>query len=272
MSTGPVVPPAGAAQLVEREFGDVRIRLTRATGGVLSLTAGEGMLAVHGVRRGRVAVRGGSAPFEVTQNGAMLMSDCTAMAAVLRPSELISITVPVPPGEEVPAGVRPAAGGETLLSGVIAFAGEVVTAVDREAMGVPHPHIELLMRDMVARLLTVEAVQEAPSPMRRALAVIMRMHADPRLGSRRIAEAVNLSVRQLERQFHAHGTTIAREVRHARLDAAVRLLSEDPAGTSSIDEIAHRVGFSGGSPLARAMVREGLPSPSAVRMGVKFAS
>ncbi|MCE4027378.1 AraC family transcriptional regulator [Microbacterium sp. Au-Mic1] len=264
--------PAGAAQRLEREFGDVRIRLTRATGGVLSLSAGPGMLAVHGVRRGRVAVRGGSTPFEVTQNGALLMADCTVMAAVLRPSELISITVPVPPGEDVPSGARPAVGGETLLSGVIAFAGEVVTAVDREVMGVPHPHIELLVRDMVARLLTVEAVQEAPSPMRRALAVIMRMHADPRLGSRRIAEAVNLSVRQLERQFHAHGTTIAREVRHARLDAAVRLLSEDPTGLSSIDEIAHRVGFSGGSPLARAMLREGLPSPSAVRLGVRLAS
>lgn len=265
VSTGP------ATQVVERTFGDIRIRSTRATGGVLSLTAGAGMLSMHGVRRGRVAVRGGSSPFEITQNGALLMSDCSAMAAVLRPSDLVSITLAVPPGETAAPGVRIAAGGETLLSGVIAFAAEVVLAVDREAMSVPHPHIELLIRDMVARLLTVEAVQEAPNPMRRALSVILRMHADPALSSRRIAEAVNLSVRQLERQFHAQGTTIAREVRHARLDAAVRLLSEDPTGMFSIDEIAHRVGFSGGSPLARAMVREGLPAPSVVRMGVRLA-
>lgn len=265
LSTGP------ATQVLERTFGDIRIRSTRATGGVLSLTAGSGMLSVHGVRRGRLAVRGGASPFEVTQNGALLMSGCSAMAAVLRPSDLVSITLPVPPGDGVAPGIRLSGGGETLLSGVIAFAAEVVAAVDREATGVPQPHIELLIRDMVARLLTVEAVQEAPSPMRRALSVILRMHADPQLSSRRIAEAVNLSVRQLERQFHAQGTTIAREVRHARLDAAMRMLSEDPTGVSSIDEIAHRVGFSGGSPLARAMVREGLPAPSAVRMGIGLA-
>ena len=266
------VPARPATQVVERTFGEVQIRSVKATGGVLSLAAAEGVLSVHGVRRGRVAVRGGSAPFEVTQNRALLMSDCTAMAAVLRPSELISITVPVPAGEQVAPGVRLAKGGETLLSGVIAFAAEVVSAVDREAISAPHPHIELLIRDMVARLLTVEAVQEAPGPMRRALSMILRSHGDPQLSSRRIADAVNLSVRQLERQFHAHGTTIAREVRHARLDAAVRLLSEDPAGMFSIDEIAHRVGFSGGSPLARAMHREGLPAPSAVRTGVRLAN
>ncbi|MBS1672884.1 MAG: helix-turn-helix transcriptional regulator [Actinobacteria bacterium] len=268
MTTGST---GSATQVTERAFGDVRVRLTRATGGVLALTADDGVLVVHGVRRGRVAVRGGSAPFEVTQNGAMLMSASTAMAAVLRPSELISISVPVPAGEDVATVVRPASGGDTLLSGVIAFASEVVTAVDREAVVEAHPHIELLIRDMVARLLTVEAVQETPSPMRRALAVIMRLYADPQLSSRRIAEAVNLSVRQLERQFRAQGTTIAREVRNVRLDAAVRMLGEDPTGTSSIDEIAHRVGFSGGSPLARAMVREGLPVPSAVRTGVRLA-
>lgn len=253
------------ARVVEREFGAVRIRLTTATGGVLSLTAGEGVLAVHGVRRGRVAVRGAVTPFEVTQHGALLMSDCTAMAAVLRPSDLISITVP---SDQATPGVRRAAGADALLSGVIAFAAEVVTAVDRETLGMPHPHIELLLKDMVSRLLALESVKEAPGPLRQALAVIMRLHGDPRLGSRRIAEAVNLSVRQLERQFQAHGTTIAREVRRARLEAAVRLLGEDPTGAMSIDEIAHRVGFSGGSPLARAMLREGLPTPSAIRMGM----
>jgi AraC-like DNA-binding protein len=254
-----------AAHIVEREFGAVRIRLTRATGGVLSLSAGKGVLAVHGVRRGRVAVRGAVTPFEVTQHGALLMSDCTAMAAVLRPSDLISITVP---SDQAAPGVRRAAGADALLSGVIAFAAEVVTAVDREVLGMPHPHIELLLKDMVSRLLAVESAKEAPGPLRQALAVIMRLHGDPRLSSRRIAEAVNLSVRQLERQFQAQGTTIAREVRRARLDAAVRLLSEDPTGAMSIDEIAHRVGFSGGSPLARAMLREGLPSPSTIRMGM----
>lgn len=262
---------APAMRITEREFGDVRIRLTRATGGVLALSARSDGLAVQAVRRGRVAIRGGSAPFELTQHGALLMSDGTATAAVLRPSELISITVAAPPVERTEAGVRRVTGGETLLSGVIAFAAEVLAAAARETPDVPHPHVELLVRDMIARLLTVEAARDASGPMRQALSVILRRHADPQLSSRRIAAAVNLSVRQLQRLFEAQGTTIAREVRNARLDAAVRLLSEDQTGAFSIDEIAQRVGFSGGSPLARAMLREGLPAPSAVRTGIPLA-
>lgn len=253
------------ALVSERAFGDVRIRITRATGGALSLAGAEGTLSVHGLRRGRLAIRGQADPLQIDAGDGLLVSGESTAATVLRPSDVVTIMVPVPSGESVRPGARPTAGGAALLGGVIAFAAEAAAAAERTAPVSSEPHIELLLRDMVARLLTAEVVRDAPNPLERALAVILRRHADRTLSSRRIAEEVNFSVRQLERQFQAQGTSIAREVRHARIDAAVRLLSEDPTGTLNIEQIAQRVGFSGGSPLARAMVREGMPAPHELR-------
>ncbi|MFB7843123.1 helix-turn-helix domain-containing protein [Microbacterium sp. NPDC056052] len=253
-------------QILERAFGVVRIRVCRVTGGGLSLSAPEGTVSLHGVRRGRLALRGGETPFELTAKHALLMSGTEATLAVLRPVELVSVSLPALPASHhgVAPGVRRVSGNRALVRGVLSFAADVAGAPVRED-AVQDAHIEALLGDMIARLAAEGDVQDAPEPLRQATAAILRAYPDPDLGSRRIAEAANLSVRQLERLFRAQGTSIAAEVRRVRIDAAVRLIADDPAGSSSIDEIARRIGFSGGSSLARAMVREGLPAPSALR-------
>lgn len=262
---GFAVPADGlrGMQILERAFGAVRIRVCRVTGGGLSLSAPEGTVSLHGVRRGRLALRGGEAPFELTAKHALLMSGTEATVAVLRPVELVSVSLPASHNGVAP-GVRRVSGNRALIGGVLSFAADVAGAPVRED-AVQDAHIEALLGDMVARLAAEGDVQDAPEPLRQATAAILRAYPDPHLGSRRIAEAANLSVRQLERLFRAQGTSIAAEVRRVRIDAAVRLIADDPAGSSSIDEIARRIGFSGGSSLARAMVREGLPAPSALR-------
>ncbi|MGB4137000.1 MAG: AraC family transcriptional regulator [Microbacterium sp.] len=260
------------AQATERVFGDVRVRLTRATGGALPLPAAAGMVSLHGVRRGRVALNGGGAG-EVAAGGALIVPPGeNVTVTVLRPSDLVSIAVPPLEGVVVgEPGVRLAMGGDALLGGALAFAAEIVAPPGRSASAASAQHIELLLRDMVARILAAEGTQSTPPPVQHAFVVIMRSYADAGLSSRRIAEDVNLSVRQLERQFQAQGTSIAGEVRRTRIAAAARLLSDDAMAALSIDQIARRVGFSGGSPLARAMAREGMPAPSALRATMRRA-
>ncbi len=103
------------------------------------------------------------------------------------------------------------------------------------------------------------------NPMVFAMAVIAAQCADPELSAAAVAREVNVSQRHLERLFRIRGTSIAHQIRRARVDMAAALL-RDPAQLSlTVDQIAQSVGFSNGSSLARAMASEGRPSPSQMR-------
>lgn len=260
-------------QVTESRFGDVRVRITRAGEGKVVLPAAAGAVSVHGVRRGRLVLDAPGGDPELGAGGGVIVPPGMRPGAiVLRAVDVVSITVP---GLELDGGAdrgpRVVAPGASLLGGAMAFAAEVAVPVEPPPSSAAIRHIEQLIRDMVERLLLAAGAQDERSPVQHALAVIMRAYGDPALSSRRVADEVKLSVRQLERQFRIRGTSIATEVRRARIRAAARLLAEEGTSALSIDQIARRVGFSGGSPLARAMVREGMPSPSALRQQARDA-
>jgi AraC-like DNA-binding protein len=110
--------------------------------------------------------------------------------------------------------------------------------------------LELIVSGMLATFsLTVEAGPVGgsgvgPATIRRAVAFIDEHLADP-LDTRTIADAAGVPVRTLQAGFHQHlGVAPMEHVRSQRLTAAHRdLLDADPAGTTSVAEVAHRWGF-----------------------------
>lgn len=259
-----IVEQAGAVRISERVFGRIRVRLARLARGAVSVVVGaEGVVSVYGVRRGRAVVASNGDRVEVAAGGmAIVPSGWTATVTALHPSDVVCVTAPLT--EAWVSQVHTVKASASLVSGTLAFAAEVVDARDLPGLG--DRHVSRLLREMVGRLLIADAAQSTvPLPVQRAWAVIDRLYADPALSSRLIADEVNLSVRQLERLFQAQGTSIAREVRRARISAAEWLLAEDTSRRLSVDRIAQLVGFADRSSLARAMATEGSPTPSALR-------
>lgn len=130
-----------------------------------------------------------------------------------------------------------------------------------------------ILRDMllvVIRRATVGAGPgTVPSIHQRAAAILRQRHADAGLSPAEVAAEVNVSLRQLEREFQSSGRTIRQEIRRIRVAAAVALLQEEGRPPQTIDAIAVQVGLSNGSSLARAMAAENLPSPARLRAAAR---
>ncbi|WP_437582535.1 helix-turn-helix domain-containing protein [Paramicrobacterium sp. CJ85] len=93
-----------------------------------------------------------------------------------------------------------------------------------------------------------------------AMSVISSRKTDPHLSVASLAESLSLSVRQLNRVFQKEGTTVAREIRRARMLEARRLLENSPASQRlSLDRIASLSGFPSVAALRRAAKAEGSP-------------
>ncbi|VEI02993.1 DNA-binding transcriptional activator FeaR [Acidipropionibacterium jensenii] len=130
-------------------------------------------------------------------------------------------------------------------------------------------YLERLLQEMVIGILVDHArsrvLPQSPSAFAAAQAVIGSQCSDPSLRPSVVAEQVGLSLRQIQRSFSAHGTTIEREIRRERVEQAIALLRSPDYAALSVTEIARYVGFSNGSGLARAMSALGNPSPRQVR-------
>ncbi|MGA1838004.1 helix-turn-helix domain-containing protein [Herbiconiux sp. 11R-BC] len=150
-----------------------------------------------------------------------------------------------------PAGAGAGAGAVTALSGRLfeELLGAMIDALFREARGAG---------------ATAGAVRP---PLRvQAVAHIAANRADPALSSERIARALRISVRQLQRAFEEAGTTVGAEVRRQRLDAAVRMLTDESFDALAVSEIAARAGFRNDAELRRALAAcTGGATPSRLR-------
>ncbi|VXB73583.1 hypothetical protein MICRO8M_50117 [Microbacterium sp. 8M] len=124
-------------------------------------------------------------------------------------------------------------------------------------------HLESALVALVDAAITSSAAEkvQASSSLDRALSLIEKRYSDPALSAQAIADDVNVSLRQLERDFAALGRTIRQEIRRMRVLKAVALLRDPAAARLSVSSIAEQVGLSNGSSLARAMAAEGLASP-----------
>lgn len=193
---------------------------------------------------------------------------------VARECELLVIEAPVELARQVfgpDASTRPLRieASAPLLAPIVAFATELLNTRRSEQSGLAKYYVERLVQEMLLGLMTDEArvmlAPAAPDPFRQALTIIQARSSDPTLTTDDIAHEVLLSRRQLERLFQKNGTTVATEVRRARVDQALTMLRSPEYARLSVDQIAGLVGFSCGSSLARAMATEGQPSPTSVR-------
>ncbi|MBK0417623.1 helix-turn-helix domain-containing protein [Leucobacter sp. CSA1] len=189
--------------------------------------------------------------------------------------ELLTIAVPVEVLGDVRA-VWPASGVQRvpresmLLPPVAAFAARMLEGSANEVSGFTSYYVERLLQEMLQGLLLgasrAARVPQTQTTFPLAISVIVAQHSDPELTAVAIAEEVNISLRQLEREFRKRGTTIRRELRRVRVEQARKMLGDPDYAGLSITQIAQFVGFSSGSSLARAMSAVGLPAPSAVRV------
>lgn len=204
---------------------------------------------------------------------------------VLHDCELLVIDAPIELAQQVMGqhisrwGAR-LDGNSQLLHPTVAFAGQLLRGDRRaEASSLGDYYVERLLQEMLIGLIVDglldrrhrSAAPTAPDVYRLALAVILARGSDPTLTTDAIAEEVHLSRRQLERLFQRHDTSVAAEVRRARVAVAVSMLQDEQYLALSIDQIGQFVGLSGGSSLARIMAAEGHASPSVLRKRIGAA-
>lgn len=256
-------------------FGTVTIDVHRSPSGVVAPLARDTELRLVVVMNGDVLLRGGSYEIPLSRGEAALLG--VGVTCDLATPSGGSVTVIKGPGElaqDTPAsfwGASPILLSDVaLVRPIVAFALQLVAkdAVSPTRLG--GYYIERLLQEMLqgvlAELSTGESVlPQVHDPYQRALATLAAQHADLGLTSDAVAESVNLSRRQLEREFARRGTTIRNELRRIRLDRAREMLTDPGYAMLGVDQIAHHVGFSGASSLGRAMAQAGYGRPSSMR-------
>jgi transcriptional regulator GlxA family with amidase domain len=102
-----------------------------------------------------------------------------------------------------------------------------------------------------------------------ALSIIAVRVADQHLTPTSVAAEMNTTMRTLQRQFSARGTTVNRSIRAARV-ALAQVLLEDPAYRSlTVSQVAQACGMRDGTTLARAFAQENLAPPATVRTAAR---
>lgn len=190
-----------------------------------------------------------------------------------REAEIVRITVP---GLAIEAPVRVKTGAVIradrvpMTSPVLAFARKTLLMDLEEASSLSIYYLERLAQEMAIGILVDNArsrvIPQSPTSFTVAQSVISAQCADANLRPATIAEQVGLSLRQLQRIFADHDTTIDQEIRRERVEQAIEMLSSPAYAGLSVTKIARYVGFSNGSGLARAMNALGHLSPRQVRI------
>ncbi|MGO3886357.1 MAG: helix-turn-helix domain-containing protein [Mycetocola sp.] len=86
-----------------------------------------------------------------------------------------------------------------------------------------------------------------------AIAVIVNESSDPALDPTLLAHRVGCSLRRLQTEFAAHGTTVATEIRRERAHTALTMLRDTGRQGQSSAETARRSGFGSTSTMYRAV-------------------
>lgn len=150
----------------------------------------------------------------------------------------------------------------------LTFAWTCATTRDRQT-GLSLYFMERLLQEMIVGVVVASLKARHDKPAAdlhaAALSVITARVGDPDLTAASVAAELNTSLRTLQRQFTARGTTMDRSIRGARVRHAMTLLRDPAYSSLSIERVAHTCGLANGSSLARAFAAEGHPSPTRVR-------
>lgn len=185
------------------------------------------------------------------------------MVALIMPNQVVRDfgLAPVPgfaPYTQVSALRRPAA----------AFLGSLV--VDTGPISsVAAYFVEKLIHEMVGGLLLenhgVGRSGHRQSLYHQAMALISASAGDPGLTPESLARKLNVSLRHLQRDFQKRNESVADRLRQARVDLAIRLLTDSTMGVLSLDQIAAHAGFASLGHLRRTLRSAGLGTPREIR-------
>lgn len=264
----------GRAARASISFGSVAVRASRLPAGAGHLITDPRALHLIVVRQGFLVVSAlGQEACAAGGEAVFVPSVPRCELHTTEACELVMISVPAELGREIQdkdilAGLS-LIKDSALLMPMTAFASQTVRNSGAEVSTLGRYYIERLLQEMLLGLLTdsghATRVSGAPDAYEQALSLLSAQYADPSLTSETVAEAVNLSKRQLERLFERRGTTIRKMLRQIRLEHARSLLQDSNYLVLSTEQIARYVGFSGASSLARALAAEGHASPSKLR-------
>ncbi|SDZ57576.1 helix-turn-helix domain-containing protein [Herbiconiux ginsengi] len=159
--------------------------------------------------------------------------------------------------------------GSALLAPVKKFLIGVMENHD-ELDRLPAYFIEKLVWEMVVSLMleskgAASLTRPTLGMLDRAMAHIAAYRTDQTLTPVSLAQALNISMRQLQRVFAGMGSTPSREIRRQRADLAVSMLTNDAFRVLSITQVAHHSGFADAAELRRAFEAFGYRTPSVVR-------
>jgi AraC-like DNA-binding protein len=241
---------AGAVRTAGVAAGRMRLFVVR--GGTLEMPSREGM---HRIPEGHGAVVTGTASVQIASK-----DGCEVISIGMPFDGLSDLTLPK--------------NAVILLDdeGMLRPIGAFVQALheSRDVAVLTRDHVGSMLHAMLSAAVRRAAAEVAAPPStvaQRASAIIRQQCADPALTPAVVAAALNMSLRQLEREFLREGRTIRQEVRRIRVATAAALLKDGAHSARSIDAIAVQVGLSNGSSLARAMAAEGMASPARMRAG-----
>jgi AraC-like DNA-binding protein len=262
------------------QYGDMRISRASVTAGgvVLPARPEEASVRIHFIASGVVRYRSqrsanGVAGAVARAGQAVITADPTTLevtstsgysiTSIAIPREAVAgLGVDPPDLQEVPPS-------SPLLDPVATFIGKAALVSDASVTGFSKYYFDRLLHEMVLSLvietMSAHHVARPAETFSLAMAIIAAQYADPAFSVRGLARELRMSTRQVERAFQERSTTVTREVRSARLEQAAAMLRDAAYRALTIDEIGRYVGFSGGSSLARAMMRAGRPSPAELR-------
>lgn len=240
---------------------------------------------IDGVGRGRNDAR---VHLVAECTGALLVGDhevalrvgdgvLTSVPLTIRASRAVLVSVYLPRtvlgGADAESGASMLVLQNSLVAPVMAFATGVggLDPDDIGSFGVYY--VERLLQEMMLCLTVQSQRSRQLRPIQdvftAARAIIVAQCTDPELRAESVARDVRLSLRQLQRVFHAHGTTVDREVRRARVNYAVGLLTDPQYTSLSIAQIANYSGYASRASLTRAMAVEGAGTPTSRRKGLR---
>lgn len=130
-------------------------------------------------------------------------------------------------------------------------------------------HIERQLLDLLEVILQAHAYlsgrRGAEAIVYRAKAFIQHNYKDVDLDAQRVAEAVSISHKHLQRLFSSQGLTVMRYVWKVRLDHAAAMLKRSKGGALTIQEVAWQCGFASPAHFSRTFKRMYGIAPSTMR-------
>jgi AraC-like DNA-binding protein len=228
------------------------------------------------VRVGRCGYRQGA--FDVMTEpggGVFLHNQMPSLMWSADPSETLSISIPAEAitrrmgegGHLIGRALRPDQAETRLL---MAYLKAVESEAERAA-----PATRALIASQIADLIVAAIGHDQPGAaeagargtraarFRLASEAIARRYTEPMLNGERIAEALGVSDRYLQRLFEEHGQTISGRIRERRLEAVRSALADPRQDHRAISDLAQLAGFSDIASFNRAYRRRFGEAPSA---------